>query len=142
MSSDDPDLFAEVLEYREALAALKEFGSGYNVVVERRWAIAGVAQFVVTITKRAPMEPVAHSGTTASWHAHGTDGNLLTAVRAAIQHARMRQKTSEGSIIPGTIATGQQGPMTITGAMRAIREGDQLAEQEAQDKARRAEAGS
>ena len=54
--SNDADLFADILEYRDVLAAIKEFGPGYNVAVERRWVLIGEVTYVVTITKRAPLK--------------------------------------------------------------------------------------
>lgn len=111
--SSDPDLFADLLEYREVFAALAEFGSGYNVAVERRWALLGDSHFVVTITKRAPMEKDQYPE--ASWHAHGSDAGLVVAVREAIQHARA-QEASGGKALGRLVPTVQGvAPGTLVG---------------------------
>lgn len=105
--SDDAELFATVLEYREVFALLKQFRSGFDIHIDRLWAPLGDPHFRVKIRKRAGEEG-------AVWNAVGRDADLKRAVRLAVE-AALREQAEEGSITPGAIATGQTGPSGLFG---------------------------
>jgi hypothetical protein len=93
------ELFAELIEYREAMSALKEFGSGFFVSVERHWPKSGTPYYVAIITE---------SGADPT---QGTHENLLEAVRLAVEKARRRMEPPP--VVLGAVATGQQGVSNV-----------------------------
>lgn len=104
----DAEKFADFVEYREAMAALQEFGPGFDITVERKWPELNNAHFVVTIARRG-LSP----GLARGLAAVQSDVNLLRAVRVAVGQMRKElaaEEAARGQVVPGAVATGQQGP--------------------------------
>lgn len=101
------DLFADVLEYREALVLLKDYGIGFNVTIDRYWhGDEVIPYYKVAITKLHP-----EKGHAPLWSAVTSDESFLKAVRYAVRAAELEvaayyEKLRAG---PGSVATGQQG---------------------------------
>lgn len=84
---NDSDLFADLVEYREAFAMLKEFGEGYGVTVQRRWPTGGRPYFVVTVERPSPI----NGRLLNDWRFVWKSESLLEAARRAAKSAREHQ---------------------------------------------------
>lgn len=80
-------LFADVVEYREAIAALAEFGPGFEVLVARRWKLPEPPIYTVHINKLHPDDATDYP--VKDWTSQGSGATLLEAARDAAQHARI-----------------------------------------------------
>lgn len=87
--NSDADLFADILEYREALAALKEFGQGFEVKVARVWTYTDAPVYVARIGAWTPSS--LSNAATKQWTADGSGRHLLEAVRRAVSAAHKEQ---------------------------------------------------
>lgn len=124
-------LFADVVEYREAIAALAEFGPGFEVLVARRWKLPEPPIYTVHINK---LHGDATDYPVKDWTSQGSGATLLEAARDAAQHARIAaayaKRAQEAAAVSyarghdlltalgGTnLAVGQVGPQDIAGGL-------------------------
>lgn len=79
------DLFADILEYREALALLHQYGIGFCVTIDRYWqGDEIIPYFKVAIAKLHP-----EKGKYRLWHAGAQGDSFLKAVQYAVKAAKL-----------------------------------------------------
>lgn len=101
-------LFADLLEYREAFALLKDFGIGFFISFDRFWHGDDIVPYYkVVISKANPVK-----GDRVLWTATQSDDSFLKAARLCVRAAEL-ESAAYHEKLRATVEAGPTGPMNV-----------------------------